>query len=265
MTKPICTADECDDSHHAHEIRTATVNDIATHAGVSLRTAHRVISGGPHSEKARARIEAAMAALGFTPHQKRPRQTFTCLVDDCDKRGPGRICGMHRERMRNTGTYDLSERVPADDVFWTLVNKTDDCWTWSGWINPQGYGFFSGGHVQQYAHRYAYQLLVGPIAAGLQLDHVCHSRDQACIEGPACLHRRCCNPAHLEPVTSVVNMKRSVGRRLACRRGHPWVASNIYSRPDTGSRTCRTCAQLRYGAKKRGVQLVPVRRIASAA
>lgn len=49
------------------------------------------------------------------------------------------------------------------------------------------------------AHRVAYELWVGPIPEGMELDHRCKVR--ACI-----------NPAHLEPVTHAENMRR-LGRR----------------------------------------------------
>jgi hypothetical protein len=225
-----------------------TVKDVATRAGVSLRTAHRVISGAPRSEESREKVEAAMADLGFTPHQKRPKQVFTCTVDGCEKQGPSRVCGMHRERMRRCGTYDPP--LGADDAFWALVDETADCWIWGGRINDQGYGVWVRDLNHHYAHRYAYQVLVGPITDDLQLDHTCHTRDPACTEGPSCPHRRCVNPTHLEPVTAAVNIKRAVERRLTCRRGHPWVASNIYVRPDTGHRVCRACARHRQLARR---------------
>jgi hypothetical protein len=45
------------------------------------------------------------------------------------------------------------------------------------------------------AHRAVYEILVGDVADGLDMDHLCRT--------PACV-----NPAHLEPVTHAVNMRR---------------------------------------------------------
>ncbi|MFK5284023.1 HNH endonuclease signature motif containing protein, partial [Lacticaseibacillus paracasei] len=54
------------------------------------------------------------------------------------------------------------------------------------------------GGKSQKAHRFMYERLVGPIPAGMQLDHLCRVRP-------------CCNPAHLEPVTQRENIARGRG------------------------------------------------------
>lgn len=91
----------------------------------------------------------------------------------------------------------------AIDRFWAKVQKTpgDGCWTWIGGKTPAGYGCFWRGHSSRGAHRISYELLVGPIAKGLHLDHLC--RNHGCV-----------NPAHLEPVTNAENCRRGVRARL---------------------------------------------------
>lgn len=70
------------------------------------------------------------------------------------------------------------------------------CWQWTGAIDKTGYGRFTIGRGRsQAAHRFAYELHVGPILPGLDLDHLCRNR-------------WCVNPAHLEPVTRSVNLSR---------------------------------------------------------
>lgn len=71
------------------------------------------------------------------------------------------------------------------------------CWIWQGRLNRDGYGVY--GHRN--AHRIAYESRVGPVAAGLEIDHLCRQRD-------------CVNPDHLEPVTHTVNMRRASVTRL---------------------------------------------------
>lgn len=51
------------------------------------------------------------------------------------------------------------------------------------------------------AHRVAYELTVGPIAGGLQIDHLCRAHP-------------CVNPAHLDAVTPRENTRRSPVRRF---------------------------------------------------
>lgn len=67
------------------------------------------------------------------------------------------------------------------------------CWPWLGAIAPSGYGRVHS----RWAHRLSYEFLVGPIPAGLDIDHLCRNR-------------LCVNPAHLEPVTRLVNVRRGL-------------------------------------------------------
>lgn len=225
-----------------------TIQDVAERAGVSPSTVNRVLAGRPRSERSRSLVEAAIADLGFVVHQKRAVTEFTCAVEGCGRRVPSsRVCGMHRERMRLTGTYADPYRPTREEALWARVEKSDSCWHWTGSINHQGYGVFTFDDTQSYAHRSVYELVVGPIPDGYVLDHVCHSVDTSCVEGSDCPHRRCCNPGHLEPVTAGTNCERAAARRLTCRRGHPWVQANIYIRRN-GSRGCRAC-RLRHGQR----------------
>lgn len=80
------------------------------------------------------------------------------------------------------------------------------------------------------------QQMVGPIPAGLVLDHLCRVR-------------RCCNPAHLEPVTQRENLMRGASfveenaLKTACPKGHPLTGRNVvYWR---GHRKCRECDNAR--------------------
>jgi hypothetical protein len=123
--------------------------------------------------------------------------------------------------------------------FWTRIRKpgSNDCWAWTGALTEKGYGRFSprvdGRSVHIFAHRFAFEATVGPIPAGLQLDHLC--RNRACV-----------NPAHLEPVDARTNLLRGEteaarnAAKVECLRGHPFDTANTYVTPN-GRRQCRIC------------------------
>jgi hypothetical protein len=178
-----------------------------------------------------------------------------CSRPGCDKALHSHgLCGMHSQRLRRRGDPDAAPRRDADPLprFWASVKKTEDCWIWTGRISEHGYGLFNTGrrslgeNRRHYAHRYSYELLVGPIPEGLTLDHLCHTQDDACADADNCLHRRCCNPAHLEPVTSAVNTRRgSAARKTHCKYKHELTAANTYRQSATGRRSCIECRKLR--------------------
>ncbi len=124
--------------------------------------------------------------------------------------------------------------------------QPNGCLYWTGHIRDDGYGQFSVDRSNQLAHRVSYIHFVGPVPDGLELDHLCHTRDLGCPGGPSDMHRRCVNWTDLEPVTGEVNRLR--GRSLYtlnamktyCPSDHEYTAENTYTSPD-GSRECRIC------------------------
>lgn len=59
-------------------------------------------------------------------------------------------------------------------------------------------------------HRAVYELVIGPLEEGLQIDHLCHTND--CPGGSADLHRACVEPSHLAQVTNLQNTQRRTVR-----------------------------------------------------
>lgn len=122
---------------------------------------------------------------------------------------------------------------PLVDRLLEKIEKTESCWVWTG--SKTGgigsYGLIWSNGRKQLAHRAMYEMNVGPIPDGLELDHVC--RNKSCV-----------NPDHLEPVTHFENMKRAeVGwknrEKTACPKGHEYTAEN--TRITHGSRSCKQC------------------------
>ena len=56
--------------------------------------------------------------------------------------------------------------------FWARVQKTDNCWLWTGGIGKPGYGAIKVERRSLMStHRFSYQLHYGPIPEGM---FVCH-------------------------------------------------------------------------------------------
>lgn len=106
------------------------------------------------------------------------------------------------------------KRLP--DRYWAKVRPdASGCWVWTG-AKRAGYGQISRGargEGMAAAHRLSYEVLVGPIPEGLQLDHMCRRRD-------------CVNPDHLRPVTHKQNAENVAAHRDSKSgvRGVWWAA-----------------------------------------
>jgi hypothetical protein len=121
-------------------------------------------------------------------------------------------------------------RRTLEQRFWEKVDRRgpDECWPWLASTDGKGYGSFRVGKHQR-AHRFAYELLIGPIPAGLVIDHLC--RNRACV-----------NPAHMEPVTPLENQRRGIhgnSKKTHCPQGHPYDDGNTYRY--RGRRICKAC------------------------
>jgi hypothetical protein len=168
------------------------------------------------------------------------------------KTRPGWVRGVPVRFIQGHGSR-MKGRVPASTRVWRHVSKgpSNACWLWTAALNTKGYGSFKGDdETTVRAHRFIYELLVGPVPEGLELDHLCRNRV-------------CVNPAHLEPVDHRENTLRGVGfggknaRKTHCPQGHPYEGDNLIVEATTGRRRCRICTRetnAKYRAKKRSQQ-----------
>jgi hypothetical protein len=142
----------------------------------------------------------------------------TCTLPGCPKKEFARgWCHMHWNRWRRNGDPTVRHQIQGDDRarILSLVDRSPSgCWIWRGQLNPNGYGRLLFRGRKDYAHRAAFEIFVGPIGAGLDIDHECHNVDPSCAGGDACPHRACVNPGHLIQATKQHNRGKA-GRRSA--------------------------------------------------
>lgn len=182
---------------------------------------------------------------------------MSCYVEGCTRPLYARgLCMADYQRLRKYGDPYFRRtftRIGEANRFWSKVDKTGDCWIWTGGKHASGYGKFwrDDGRAAR-PHRWSYENANGPIPDGLDIDHRCHNDDPACVAGVNCRHRLCVNPDHLEAVTPKVNNARgrTVGNanlaKTHCPAGHPYDEANTYRIPPNrvarnGGRGCVTC------------------------
>lgn len=129
--------------------------------------------------------------------------------------------------------------IPVAHRFAAKIEFGPGCWEWTGAKTMDGYGHIAAGRKVDgglLAHRLSYEIHVGPIPPGLQIDHLC--RNHGCVR-----------PDHLEVVTPRENTVRGIrpqmlraqhAARTHCKNNHLLDEANTYVKRDTG-RGCIAC------------------------
>lgn len=136
--------------------------------------------------------------MNHTPEERImtcPECGFACRTPSAMRR---HMEGIHDPRIAAERFWS---KVDKDGPVPEIAPELGPCWMWKASFSTKGYGRFSypGGKYCA-AHKYAYELLVGPVPDGLELDHLCRN--------PAC-----CRPDHLEAVPHAENMARAYAVR----------------------------------------------------
>lgn len=165
---------------------------------------------------------------------------------------PSKLESGHGKFCSNSCYHAHPRPIRPIDVFWTRVDKSGDCWLWTGGRSADGYGWFHHNRESRYAHRVAYELCKGPIPAGMLVCHTC--------DNPPC-----CNPDHLFLGDERVNAGDMMTKGRGRSESHPGERNgNAVLTPDKVREIRRLAAEgvtwksigARFGVSKSAVMMV---------
>lgn len=140
-----------------------------------------------------------------------------CTFEGCGRKYIAKnLCvGHYRQQREGKELAPILRGLEAR--FWAKVDKTSDCWLWTGTKDSDGYGQICVNGRTERAHRVSLNLEGVEIGEGLQVDHMCKE--------PSCVR-----PSHLRLVTVSENQHNrsstlsESGYRGVTRHGKSWQA-----------------------------------------
>lgn len=145
------------------------------------------------------------------------------------------------------------DRPPAPRFrrsFDDFVDRSQECWLWTGPRDRKGYGFWSGGGERGLAHRLSLARTTPPPDPSLMACHQC--------DNPPCV-----NPEHLYWGTAKDNAADVMARggvhnkgmyATHCPRGHALSGENLRIAGKAARRFCRTCDNTRARERQRRIR-----------
>lgn len=190
-------------------------------------------------------------SLEIDAPRERQERTGRCTIEGCPRPDDGRggRCNRHYLRLLRHGDPAVRKYVRGsleERLLARRIKTANGCWEYDGYHDKFGYGRMARNRRMPRVHVVSYETFVGPVPAGLQVDHLC------CNKG-------CFNPEHLEAVTCSENVQRAYAnglhpdrKRSHCFRGHALIPENLYIDP-AGKRHCVQCRRDRQGVKEQRV------------
>ena len=160
-------------------------------------------------------------------------------------------------RRRNRRTRPLSERFEEKVDRTPGQGPNGDCWLWTGYVAPHGYGQIGKGRSdegQVRVHRYALEQALGrPLRDGMDSCHTCDVR-------------HCVNPAHLFEGTRAENLE-DMTRKGRRRSRPPKGTASPHAKLDDeavreirGSIATQRRLAARFGVSRNCIRMVQARK-----
>ncbi len=147
---------------------------------------------------------------------------------------------------------DAYDNLFVDRIKKKAITNEQGCWIVQTSLDQDGYYIASYRGKAVRAHKKIYIILKEEIPKGMVTDHLCKNR-------------ACCNPRHIEIVTSRENIRRGISanrNKTHCPKGHKFTLENTYiekAKPNhSSSRHCKICRSA--VSKKQWIQKLEARK-----